>query len=98
MKTIKYFDYQCPEPQYLGAKHMHLAWWTEFIPNNLQSAIDAFAGSQSVAYLFKQIGYNTIKNDILNFNNQIGIALMENKDTSINSDDFKILFHKSTFI
>lgn len=49
-----YFNYQFPEPQYLGAKHTHLAWIKKFIPDNVNTAIDAFAGSQSVAFLFKQ--------------------------------------------
>lgn len=94
-EEYKYFNYQFPEPQYLGAKHTHLAWIKGFIPNNVKTAIDAFAGSQSVAYLFKQIGCKTITNDFLNFNNQIGLALIENKDTKLNNDDLKLLFQKS---
>ena len=66
-EEYKYFDYQFPEPQYLGAKHTHLAWIKSFIPNNVKTAIDAFAGSQSVAFLFKQLGYKTITNDFLDF-------------------------------
>jgi adenine-specific DNA-methyltransferase len=50
-----YFNYKFPEPQYLGAKHTHLAWIKKFIPANTKTAIDAFAGSQSVAFLFKQM-------------------------------------------
>ena len=88
-----YFNYQFPEPQYLGAKHTHLGWIKKFIPDNLKTAIDAFAGSQSVAFLFKQIGFKTITNDYLNFNNQIGLALIENKDTKLTVDDLKLLFH-----
>ena len=55
-----YFDYNFPDPQYLGAKHKHLAWIKNFIPNNVKTALDAFSGSQSVAYLFKQMGFKTI--------------------------------------
>jgi adenine-specific DNA-methyltransferase len=94
-EEYKYFNYQFPEPQYLGAKHTHLAWIKEFIPNNVKTAIDAFSGSQSVAYLFKQIGYKTITNDFLNFNNQIGLALIENKNTRLDTNDLKILFQNS---
>ena len=64
------FNYQFPEPQYLGAKHTHLAWIQKFVPDNVKTAIDAFAGSHSVAFLFKQMGFKTISNDFLNFNNQ----------------------------
>ena len=94
-EEYKYFDYQFPEPQYLGAKHTHLAWIKSFIPNNVKTAIDAFAGSQSVAFLFKQLGYKTITNDFLNFNNQFGTALIENKDTKLTDDDLKLLFQQA---
>lgn len=96
-----YFNYKFPEPQYLGAKHTHLAWIKKFIPENIHIALDAFAGSQSVAFLFKQMGFQTISNDFLNFNHQIGLALIENGTEKINQEDLKMLFqpakHRSEF-
>jgi adenine-specific DNA methylase len=94
-EEYKNFDHQFPEPQYLGAKHTHLAWIKKHIPHNVKTAIDAFAGSQSVAFLFKQLGYKTITNDFLNFNNQIGLALIENKNITITGEDLKLLFQPS---
>lgn len=91
----KYFDYQFPEPQYLGAKHTHLSWINQFIPKNVNTVLDAFAGSQSVGFLFKQSGLRTITNDFLNFNNQIGKALIENKSQKLDAEDVDILFQKS---
>ena len=91
-KEDKNFNFRFPEPQYLGAKHTHLAWIQKFIPKNIKTAIDAFSGSQSVAFLFKQMGFKTISNDFLNFNNQIGLALIENKETKLTMEDLKILF------
>lgn len=97
----KYFNYQFPEPQYLGAKYTHLSWINQFIPKNITTALDAFAGSQSVSFLFKQLGFKTIANDFLNFNNQIGKALIENKIHRLTKDDLIILFqpaaNKSNF-
>jgi adenine-specific DNA methylase len=90
-----YFNFQFPAPQYLGAKHTHLAWIKQFIPNNITTAIDAFAGSQSVAFLFKQMGFKTITNDFLNFNNQIGLALIENAETKLTEDDIHLLLQPS---
>jgi adenine-specific DNA methylase len=78
-EEYKYFQYKFPEPQYLGAKFTHLSWISQHIPPNVNVALDAFAGSQSVAYLFKQLGLQSFTNDFLNFNNQIGKALIENK-------------------
>lgn len=92
----QYFNYQFPEPQYLGAKYMLLPWIKQFIPKNTKTAIDAFAGSQSVAFLFKQLGFQTITNDFLNFNNQIGKALIENKNIKLEKEDIALLFQAST--
>ena len=91
----KYFDYQFPEPQYLGAKHAHLSWINKFIPKKINTALDAFAGSQSVGFLFKQSGFRTITNDFLNFNNQIGKALIENRSEKLNAEDLEVLFQES---
>ncbi len=91
-EEYQYFKHQFPEPQYLGAKHTHLSWINKFIPSKVSTALDAFAGSQSVAFLFKQLGFNTICNDFLNFNNQIGISLIENSTEKLNQKDLDILF------
>jgi len=95
-EEYKYFNHQFPEPQYLGAKYTHLAWINKFIPKNIKTVFDAFAGSQSVAYLFKQLGLKTISNDFLNFNNQIGLSLIENKDIKLTSTDLEILFQENS--
>lgn len=92
-EEYRYFNHQFPEPQYLGAKHSLLPWLNQFIPKSVKTAIDAFAGSQSVAYLLKQRGCSVITNDFLNFNNQIGKALIENKTTKLDRKDLEILFH-----
>jgi adenine-specific DNA methylase len=89
------FTYKFPEPQYLGAKYAHLNWIRQFIPKNIKTALDAFAGSQSVSFLFKQLGFNTITNDFLNFNYQIGKALIENKSQMLDHHDIDILFQNS---
>jgi adenine-specific DNA methylase len=90
-QEYEYFNYKFPEPQYLGAKHTHLAWIKKFIPNDVSVALDAFAGSQTLAFLFKQMGFQTITNDFLSFNNQIGLALIENKNEKLLQDDLEIL-------
>lgn len=91
----KYFNVHFPEPQYLGAKHTHLSWINKFIPENINTALDAFSGSQSVSFLFKQLGLRTITNDFLNFNNQIGKAIIENKSQKLDTEDLVILFQES---
>lgn len=94
-EEYKYFNYKFPEPQYLGAKVNFLPWIAQFLPEGVYTALGAFAGSQSVSYYFKQLGYQTITNDLLNFNNQIGTALIENANEQLDDTDIEMLLEKS---
>jgi adenine-specific DNA-methyltransferase len=94
-EDFKYMDYKFPEPQYLGAKYAVLDWILQFIPQDVRIVLDAFGGSQSVSFLFKQLGFQTITNDFLNFNYQIGKALVENSSEKLTEDDLAILFQES---
>lgn len=88
----KYLDYKFPEPQYLGAKYIHRGWIAQFVPNKVTTVLDAFAGSQSIAYMLKQLGKRVLTNDFLNFNNLIGMALIENLGYTLEKEDLEILF------
>ena len=87
-----YFAYQLPEPQYLGAKYKLLNWIGQFIPPHIKVGLDAFAGTQSVAYLLKQLGLKVITNDFLSFNHQIGLAIIENNGVTLTNEDVALLF------
>ena len=91
-EDTKYLDYKFPEPQYLGAKHIHRGWIAQFIPEDVSTVLDAFSGSQSIAYMFKQLGKKVITNDFLSFNNSIGKALVENSVNKLDPSDLEILF------
>lgn len=91
-EDTKYLDYKFPEPQYLGAKYVHRGWIAQFIPECVCTVLDAFSGSQSIAYMFKQLGKKVITNDFLSFNNSIGKALIENPNNKLDSSDVDILF------
>ncbi len=87
-----YFSYEFPLPQYLGAKYKHLNWLKQFIPQGIHTVADAFAGSQSVAFFMKQLGFKVYTNDFMNYSNQIGKALIENKQEKLSSQDIELLF------
>lgn len=91
----KYLDYKFPEPQYLGAKYIHRGWIAQFVPDEVRNVLDAFSGSQSIAYMFKQLGKRVITNDFLNFNNLIGRALIENPKYTLDENDLEILFSEN---
>lgn len=90
-----FFSYKFPLPQYLGAKYKHLQWIKCYIPDNIHSVADAFAGSQSVAFFFKQLGFEVYTNDFMNYSNQIGKALVENKDSKLSVKDIELLFSEN---
>lgn len=92
----EYLDYVFPEPQYLGSKYIHRGWIAQYIPQDARVTLDAFGGSQSIAYLFKQLGKRTVTNDFMEFNNEIGKALIENPNTKLNKDDLDILFSQNS--
>lgn len=92
----KYLDYKFPEPQYLGAKYIHRGWIAQFVPDEVRNVLDAFSGSQSIAYMFKQLGKRVITNDFLNFNNLIGKALIENPKYTLDENDLEILFSENS--
>lgn len=95
-EDTKYLDFKFPEPQYLGAKYIHRGWISQFIPEDAVTVLDAFSGSQSVAYMLKQLGKRVITNDFLSFNNQIGKALIENPGYKLDSQDVDILFSENS--
>ena len=91
-----YLGYKFPEPQYLGAKFIHRGWIAKYIPDDANTVLDAFGGSQSVAYMMKQLGKRTLTNDFMSFNNHIGKALVENPNITLSSDDTDILFSENS--
>ena len=91
-----YLGYKFPEPQYLGAKFIHRGWIAQFMPESVGTVLDAFGGSQSVAYMMKQLGKRTLTNDFMSFNYHIGKALVENSGITLSSDDTDVLFSENS--
>ena len=91
-----FLGYRFPEPQYLGAKFVHRGWIAQFIPESAHTVLDAFGGSQSIAYMMKQLGKKTLTNDFMSFNNHIGKALVENDNERLSPADVDILFSENS--
>lgn len=92
----QYLDIKFPLPQYLGSKYIHKDWIARWIPDDVNVVLDAFSGSQSIAFLCKQLGKSVISNDFLTFNSQIGKALIENKQEILTEEDINILFSENS--
>lgn len=91
-----FMDIKFPKPQYLGAKYIHGEWITRHIPDSAHVVLDAFSGSQSIAFLCKKLGKTVITNDFLKFNSEIGKALIENKNEILTAEDIQILFSENS--
>ena len=91
MKT----EFQPPTTRYQGSKWKLLPWLRErFVHMSFETALDAFGGSGSVAYLLKSLGKQVAYNDLLPFNHQIGLALIENSQAQLASHQLEGLFAK----
>jgi len=51
-----------------------------------ETVLDAFGGTGAVAYAFKCAGKTVTYNDVLAFNHQIGVALIENAERTLSAD------------
>jgi adenine-specific DNA-methyltransferase len=81
-----------PQLRYMGSKHRLLPWIAETLSTlKFQSALDAFSGSGSVAYLLKSMGKRVVANDFLNFPYQIARASIENSRTRLNDTQCALL-------
>lgn len=84
-----------PSTRYQGSKSKFLDWiWHEISDIRFHTALDAFGGTGSVAYMLKDKGKSVCYNDILPFNHLIGKALIENTHVTLSDSDVESLIHK----
>ena len=68
-----------PQTRYQGSKRRLCPWIRSHLGRlEFDSALDAFGGTGSVAYMLKAFGKRVTYNDILRSNEQMAVALIEN--------------------
>jgi len=84
-----------PSTRYQGSKNKILDW-IEYSTKDLkfETVLDAFGGTGSVGYMFKKQGRRVFYNDYLKFNHTIGVALIENNDVFLDTDDLNFILKK----
>jgi len=94
-----------PSTRYQGSKVKLVDWiWHQLRDIQFDSALDAFGGTGAAAYRLKLEGKRVIYNDLLRFNHQVGLALIENDNVQLSHDDVSWLLTRhpqiqySTFI
>jgi adenine-specific DNA methylase len=81
-----------PSTRYQGSKRKLLDWiWINTRDLHFDSVLDVFAGTGAVSHLYKRAGKRVIYNDVLQFNWNIGLALIENSTTKLSPEDVDIV-------
>ena len=84
-----------PSTRYQGSKAKLVGWIGEQIADlDFSTCLDAFGGTGAVAYRLKQAGKVVTYNDLLRFNYYIGLALIENDQVSLTSEEIDRLLQR----
>lgn len=79
---------QFPSTRYQGSKTKLADWiWEQIADLDFVTCLDAFGGTGTVAYRLKQEGKAVTYNDLLRFNYQFGLALIENNQVCLSADE-----------
>lgn len=91
-KSILENEPQFPSTRFQGSKLKVVEWiWEAVRDLDFRTALDAFGGTGSVAFMLKQNGKQVTYNDILKFNWYIGLALIENDFEKLSDEDYRFL-------
>lgn len=81
-----------PPTRYQGSKRKLAAAILHHLRElEFTTVLDAFGGTGAVAHAFKRAGKHVTYNDVLAFNQQIGIALIENDDVRLSDEDLRFI-------
>ena len=81
-----------PQTRYQGSKRkLAGVIWHHVRDISFTSVLDAFGGTGSISYAFKQAGKHVLYNDVLEFNHQVGLALIENDSVRLSENDLGLL-------
>lgn len=81
-----------PSTRYQGSKRSLVRLiLRELADLNYQTVLDAFGGTGCVAHALKCLGKHVTYNDILAFNEQIGLALIGNDNVTLDDQDIRLV-------
>jgi len=88
-----------PSTRYQGSKAKLAQWiWEQIADLDFTTCLDAFGGTGAVSYRLKQAGKQVTYNDLLRFNHCIGLALIENDECRLSSEDVDWLLQRHSEI
>jgi len=84
-----------PSTRYLGSKRKIVDWiWSQIGNLRFDTFLDAFGGTGIVSYYAKRCGKRVTYNDVLKFNYQVGISLIENNSVRLSDSDINFLLSR----
>jgi adenine-specific DNA-methyltransferase len=88
-----------PRTRYQGSKSKLVEWiWKKIRTLDFSTCLDAFGGSGAVAYHLKKQGKSVIYNDLLKFNYYFGMALIENGNVRLTSEDLEWVLRRHSHV
>lgn len=86
-----------PSTRYQGSKFKILDWIDYYTKDlHFDSVLDAFGGTGCVGYMYKKKGKEVFYNDSLKFNHYIGLAIIENRNVTLDSEDVDCILKKQS--
>jgi adenine-specific DNA methylase len=81
-----------PSTRYLGSKRKIVGWiWSQIGGFSFDTFLDAFGGTGVVGYCAKRHGKRVFYNDVLKFNYQVGLSIIENGSVKLSQEDVDFL-------
>ena len=85
---------QFPTTRYQGSKRKLVDWiWANLSALPFETVLDVFGGTGAVSYMFKAAGKTVTYNDYLKFNANIGLALIQNSQVVLTSEDLQAVLN-----
>jgi len=87
-EQTRLYNHDFPSTRYQGSKRKLIEWiWANVETLSFETVLDVFGGTGAVSHLFKTAGKQVTYNDLMAFNHQIGLALIENSTQLLTEDD-----------
>ncbi|MBZ0278271.1 MAG: DNA adenine methylase, partial [Anaerolineae bacterium] len=91
-ESVRAFNFPFPSTRYQGSKRTLVDWiWENVYPLPFDTVLDVFGGTGVVSHLFKNAGKQVTYNDFLAFNQNIGLALIENSTVRLTDAEIDLI-------
>ncbi len=94
-ERVQAYNYKFPATRYQGSKQKIVNWiWKNISHLKFDTFLDAFSGTACVGFHAKNNQKEVTCNDILKFNYQVALAIIENSSVVLNDNDVEFILTK----